>query len=306
MAIERSHSDAIRKDLFDEEFLRRVEMLAVMARRIFAGRSRAEQRSRRLGSGLEFADHRDYAPGDDLRYLDWNVYGRSERLLLRQFEEEEDLSVYFLIDCSRSMAIAPVGHRTKLDAALRIAAALAYVALSNLDRVSLVPFSDTLRDTLPALRGKAQFFKILQFLSGVRPSGTTNTREAFRAFAHRMRRRGLVVILSDFYDPAGYQEGLNYLAFQRFEPLAVQLYDEAELSPTVQGELQLIDCETGETREITLRPTMVERYRRAFETFSSELERACRQTGTLHFKTASETPLDELVLRVFRAGRFLA
>src|SRR5262249_30072316 len=124
-------------NLFDEGFLKKLEYLAIVSRKVFAGRVRAERRSRKTGAGIEFADHRDYAPGDDIRYLDWALYGRAGKLLLRLFEEEEDLHVYLLLDASASMR---TGHPPKLDQAMKLAAALAYVTLANLDRVSIVPF----------------------------------------------------------------------------------------------------------------------------------------------------------------------
>src|SRR5262249_11191989 len=149
---------------FDQAFLKKLEYLHVVARKVFAGRLRADRRSRKTGAGVEFADHRDYAPGDDLRYLDWSVYGRMDRLLLRLFQEEEDLYVYILIDASTSMK---VGHgqgqgkpgaagATKLAYAERVAAALAYVGLANLDRVSLLSFADGLRESMQPARGKGR------------------------------------------------------------------------------------------------------------------------------------------------------
>ena len=136
-------NQAIRTDLFDASFLRRVEHLSLLARRMATSGQRAQRRSKKIGSGIEFADHRDYTPGDDPRYLDWKLYGRTERLLLRQYEEEEDLSVYFLLDRSSSMGMAPEGQLTLFERALQVSAALSYISLSNLDRVAVVPFSAT-------------------------------------------------------------------------------------------------------------------------------------------------------------------
>src|SRR5262249_10171018 len=164
-----------KQDLFDEEFLKKLEYLAIVSRKVFAGKVRAERRSRKVGAGVEFADHRDYAPGDDIRYLDWNLFGRMERLLLRLFEEEEDLHVYLLCDASGSMR---TGHPPKLEYASKVAAALAYVTLSNLDRVSIVPFGgDERRDPLPPARGKGRIFKVFQFLREVEAHGSTHLAE---------------------------------------------------------------------------------------------------------------------------------
>src|ERR1700749_2625701 len=188
---------------FDESFLKKLEYLYVVAKKVFVGRIRAERRSRKTGSGVEFADHRNYAAGDDLRYLDWSVYGRLDKLLLRMFEEEEDLHIYLLIDASASMRA-----NGKLDYAERICAALAYIGLAKLDRVSIVPFGGGAESSerMPATRGKAQIFKIFQFLSALQPQGATELSHALESFVHQTKRRGLAIVISDFYDPAGYEE----------------------------------------------------------------------------------------------------
>src|SRR5215468_8696574 len=145
-------AETAKRDLFDEGFLKKLEYLAIVSRKVFAGRLRAERRSRKTGAGIEFADHRDYAPGDDIRYLDWNIYGRMDKLLLRLFEEEEDLHVYLLLDASASMR---TGRPPKLEYPKKVTAALSYVALANLDRVSILPFGgDEAREPLPPARGK--------------------------------------------------------------------------------------------------------------------------------------------------------
>src|SRR5579872_3066200 len=223
---------------FDQAFLKKLEYLHVVARKVFAGRLRADRRSRKTGSGVEFADHRDYAPGDDLRYLDWSVYGRMDRLLLRLFEQEEDLYIYLLIDASASMRVGESPERPggKLRYAAQVAAALAYVGLANLDRVSLLAFGGGLRERLPPTRGKGQIFKMLDFLSGLEPRGETELSAALSAFVHQSRRRGVVVVISDCYDPQGYEEGLNLLRYHRFEPSVIQVVDPREANPALRGD----------------------------------------------------------------------
>ncbi len=162
-------------DLFDDEFQRKLDYLALVSKRVFAGRMRAERRTKKSGSGVEFADHRDYQPGDDFRYLDWNVYQRFDRLLLRLYEEEEDLAIYFVVDASASMGF---GDAKKLRYAKRVAAALAYVGLANLDRVSIVSTTDQVLDRMPATRGKARIFKVFRFLKELEPTGHTDPAEA--------------------------------------------------------------------------------------------------------------------------------
>jgi uncharacterized protein (DUF58 family) len=297
----RADRDA-RAPLFDEDFLKKLEYLHVVSRKIFAGRIRAERRTRKTGAGVEFADHRAYAAGDDFRYVDWNLYGRLDRLLLRLFEEEEDLSIYLLLDASRSMTI---GDPPKIDYARRIAAALCYIGLANLDRVSIVPFSDRLHDRLPPARGKGRIFKVFEFLRAVEPGGMTRLGAAMTKFVHQTKRRGLAVLVSDLYDPDGYEEGLNVLRYHRFEPFVVQVYDRKEADPPLRGDLTLIDCETGEPREVTISARLLEEYRREHERYCAEIEQFCTSRAVPFFRTHTGVPFDELVLRIFRAGGFL-
>ena len=290
--------------LFDEQFLRRLEYLHLVSRKVYAGQQRAERRSKKVGSGLEFADHRDYAPGDDFRYLDWKVYARMERMLIRLHEEEEDLIVYLLLDCSRSMGVGS-SVTTKYQQAARLAAALGYIGLANLDRVCLIPFGDTLLDRVPPLRGKKQIFKIFRALDGIEPQGKTALNDCVRLFTHQHKRRGMVVLLSDFYDPDGYEESINLLRYSRFEPFVVHLFDDDELKPGIRGDLSMVDCETGEVREVTITPKLLKRYQAVHEAFCTSLESFCKSRNVSYFRTPIQVPYDEAVLRIFRAGGFL-
>jgi uncharacterized protein (DUF58 family) len=285
-------------------FLKKLEYLAVVSRKLFAGRLRAERRSKKTGAGVEFADHRDYAAGDDLRYLDWGVYGRLGRLLVRLFEEEEDLHIYLLLDASASMG---TGAPPKLDYARQVVAALAYVGLSNLDRVSIVPLrgpSEASLDgsALPPARGKGRIFKVFDFLSALAPSGSTDLGASVSAFVHRAPRRGVAVLVSDFYDPAGFEGALNLLRFHRFEPFALQVLDPLEAAPELVGDLEIVDCETGEAREVTISPRVLAAYRRAHAALCEQLSAWCSSRGVPYLRVETRTPFDELVLRLFREG----
>ena len=290
--------------LFDEAFLRRLELLAVVARKVKSGQRRGERRSRRLGTGLEFADHRDYAPGDDLRYLDWGAYGRLGRLLVRLFEEEEDLYVHLLLDASASMA---GGRPPKHDYARRVVAALAYVALANLDRVEVVPLQGggVVGATLPPGRGRGRIFALLELLRATPAAGTTDLAAAVGAFVHRTRRRGIAVLVSDFYDPAGFTGALDLLRYHRFESFALQIIDPREARPELHGDLELVDCETGAARPITISPRLLADYIRAHEGLCHDLAAYCKARGITSLRVETDTPFDELVLRLFRQGGFL-
>ena len=287
---------------FDESFLKKLEYLYIVSKKIVTGQIRAERKTRIVGSGLEFADYRNYSHGDDLRNIDWRVYARTEKLFLRLFEEEEDLHIYFLIDSSGSMQL---GRPSKWDYGKQVAAALGYIGLANMDRVSLIPFSSKLDGRLPPSRGKAQIFKIFDFLSALEPGKQTSLAEAFKTFVTQNKRKGVAVVISDFYDPTGFEEGLNYLRYHRFEPMVVHLVDDRELDPSFRGDLQLVDCETGEIAEVTVTESMMRRYKAAFEQYCAQLEDYCVKRQILYFRAPVQVAFDELILRIFRAGGFL-
>jgi uncharacterized protein (DUF58 family) len=294
---------ADRSALFDERFLKTLEHLHMVSRKVAAGNLRAERRTRKVGSGIEFADHRTYARGDDFRYIDWNLYGRLDRLLLRLFEEEEDLHIYILVDCSDSMAIGQ--PLPKLHYAMQIAAALTYVGLANLDRVSIIPLSDRLIDRLPLSRGKNRIFRVFQFLRDCDIGGTTQLAECMKDFVTQNKRRGLAVLISDFYDPAGFEQALNTLRYHRFEPFVLEVYDLREAAPKLAGDLTLVDCETGDTREVTVSKSLLEAYEREFEKYQQQIEGYCTKYAVPFFRTHTSIPFDELVLKIFRSGGFL-
>jgi uncharacterized protein (DUF58 family) len=292
-----------RSALFDERFLKTLEHLHMVSRKVFAGNLRAERRTRKVGSGIEFADHRTYARGDDFRYIDWNLYGRLDRLLLRLFEEEEDLHIYIVIDCSDSMSIGQ--PLPKLHYAMQVGAALTYVALANLDRVAIVPFGDKLLGRMPPARGKNRIFRVFEFLRSCDIGGKTELAECMKDFVTQNKRRGLVVVISDFYDPKGFQDGLNTLRYHKFEPFVLQVYDLREASPKLHGDLALVDCETGDTREVTVSKSLLEAYEREHENYCQELEAYCTKYAMPFFRTHTSIPFDELVLKIFRSGGFL-
>jgi uncharacterized protein (DUF58 family) len=209
--------------LFDSEFLKKLEYLSLVSKRVFRGQLLAQRRTMQLGGGIEFADHREYTPGDDFRYLDWNVFARHDELLLKRFQEEEDLHVYILLDCSRSMAF---GSPSKFDYARQVAAALAYIALADLDRVAVVAFARGIVADFPLTRGKGRILSLLKFLEALPvDDGLTDLGRTAENFIHRSQRRGLAVVVSDLFDPAGYQRGLDVLRHHRYEPHVVQVFD---------------------------------------------------------------------------------
>jgi uncharacterized protein (DUF58 family) len=297
--VEKKASD---DDLFDDDFQRKLDYLALVSKRVFAGRMRAERRTKKSGSGVEFADHRDYQPGDDFRYLDWNVYQRFDRLLLRLYEEEEDLAIYFIVDCSASMGF---GDAKKLRYAKRVAAALAYVGLANLDRVSISSTTDKVLDRMPATRGKARIFKVFRFLKELQPAGRTDLEDALKTFVAQNKRKGLVVLASDLYDPHGFERGINVLRYNKFDPFVVHIVDEQEAKPKLAGDVLLYDCETGDEREVTVTAKVLEKFEAVYRSYLDDIDRFCTSKQVPYIRADVQQPFDELILRVFRRGGFL-
>ncbi len=300
-------SARVKEDLFDEEFQRKLEMLALVSRKVFAGRLKAERRTKKKGSGVEFADHRDYTAGDDFRAVDWNVYQRFGRLLVRLYEEEEDLSIYFIIDCSTSMGFSttPSAAARKFDYARKLAAALAYVGLANLDRVTVVAISDAVVARMPTTRGKGRIFRVFNFLRDLEPSGVTDLGEGMKTFVAQHKRRGLAVLISDLYDHAGFERGINVLRYNKFEPFVLHVLDPQEAKPDLKGDIRLYDCETGDEREVTVTPKLLDRMQLAWKEYQHEIERFCAKRQVTYFPADINVEFDELILKVFRRGGFL-
>jgi len=291
--------------LFDEAFLARLELLQVVARRVFRGRTRAERKSRKVGSGLEFADHREYSPGDDIRNLDWNVLMRLGQTLIRLYEEDEDLPIRIAVDVSASMLS---GGGKKLRYAQQVAAALAYVGLANLDRVGVTCMSGQIHANLPAVRGKGRIFRVFDFLRATERGGPTDLRTACKRIAAQSAQPGLTVIISDFYDLDGAFDGLNLLRFRKHEPVAIQVLDPVEFNPEMtglRGDVRLLDCEGAGEADVTITPATLRAYTAAHERFCQALAQSCRSRGVPYFRAEIDVPFDELVLRMFRLGGLL-
>lgn len=286
---------------FEDGFLKKLEYLHVVSKRAFAGQNRADRLARKRGRGLEFADHRAYTPGDDFRHIDWKAYKRLHRLLLRLFDEEQDLPIYLFIDTSRSMV-----ETAKFDQARRIAAALCYIGLAHLDRVLILPFDATLGHETSPGRGKGRIFRVFELLDRLATEGPTDLREAFKKFAGRSRQQGLAVVISDFLDPQGFEAGLKMLCTMGHDVFVVHVASESDRDPGSLGEVRFVDAETGDLRDVDVTPKLAERYREAWEAHATELERFCGRYNLGYVRADAEAPFEDIILKTFRKGRFLA
>lgn len=284
-------------ELLDPEFMNRLERLDIVSRKIFAGRMKGERRSKRKGQSVEFADYRNYVVGDDLRFLDWNIYGRLEKLFIKLFFEEEDLHVSILLDCSKSMDF---GNPAKAIYAKRVAAALAYIGLVNYNRVTLCGYSDRFGPEQAGVRGRHLISKVLNCLVNLEPAGAGNMTAACRHFAIRHPQRGIVVVLSDFMDKGGYEEGLRYLLGRHYDLYAIQLLSPQEIKPDLAGDLRLRDVEDDDIAEVTISRALLNRYKQNLNAYCGQLQEYCTRRGITYLFTSTEVPFDQLVLTYLR------
>jgi uncharacterized protein (DUF58 family) len=286
--------------LFDADFLNQLEYLSLLARRAFRGQWLAQRRARQAGSGIEFADHREYTRGDDLRSLDWNVYARLNLLLLKRFQEERDLHVYFLLDASRSMGF---GTPPKFVLGWKVAAALAYIALAGLDRVAVLAGGAERLHEFPLTRGKGRILSLLRFLEGVQPDGRQSDLAGLAtAFVRRRQRPGLVVLVSDLFDPAGFESGLDILRHHRYEPQVTHVYDRREAEPTMLGDVELLDIETETAQIVTVSEQSLRRYRQIFQDFLESARTYCLRYSLGYVRATSDVPFQVVIQRVLRAA----
>jgi uncharacterized protein (DUF58 family) len=282
------------QEFFTGEFLAQLERLALLSKRTFRGRVKGERKSPRKGMSVEFCDYRHYEVGDDLRYVDWNIFGRLDRLYVKLFVDEEDLCVHLLLDASASMDF---GDPSKFRYGTRLAAALAFVGLVNLERVGVGVVRNRVGEGWSPSRGRNQFFPLLDFLGNLRPGGPTRLNDSLSDFALRAREPGLAVLISDLLDPAGYEAGLRALQERRFDIHVLHLLAPEEMNPPFGGDLRLVDAETREIRELSLDGEAHRSYRQRLGSFLERAEGFCRANEISYHRLVTDTPLEAFMLR---------
>lgn len=282
--------------LLDAEFLVRLQRLEIVSRKIFLGKTKGERLSKRKGQSVEFADFRNYSVGDDLRFLDWNLFARLDRLFLRLFLEEEDLHVYLLIDSSLSMGF---GSPTKLHYAKQVAAALGFIGLCNMDRVVVEGFTDKPVGT-PALRGRRLFWQLTNFLDTLEPNGAGDFSQSLKLFSMKASGKGVVIILSDFMDKGGYETGMRYLLARNMDIYAIHILSPEEVDPPLTGDLKLTDAEDGDLAEVTISAPLLKKYKETLNAFRANLQDFCTRRGINYLYTTTQVPFDRLVMGYLR------
>jgi uncharacterized protein (DUF58 family) len=288
--------------VFDEAFLRQLERLLLLMRSPVRGGLKGGRRSVKRGQSVEFADYRDYALGDDLRQLDWNVYARLERLFVKLFIEEEDVTVTLLIDASASMAS---GRPEKLLFAKRAAAALGYIGLASEDRVAVTALSGRVARRRAALRGSGRVFRLLADLSAIDVAdGPTDLVVAARHAAAQLHGRGVVVLLSDLLDPNA-DKVIRELAATGSELIVLHILSPDELDPALEGDLRLVDTETGEKVDITADLATIDAYKERLATWKAGFADLAAKRRASYVDLASDVNLAELMFAELRRRRVL-
>lgn len=289
------------EELFDADFLGRLRTLFFKLRRRRQLQRRGAQQTHAAGFTREFKDHRPYTSRDDYRAIDWRLFARLERLYVRVYEEVQELHVHVLVDTSRSM-VEP--HPAKRRLALRLAVALAYLALMNQHRVSVLTFGQELRTLLPPRKGQGHIHRILQGASALEFAGTTDLVGCLRAFRPGRDRRGMVFVISDLLgeDPERAEQALQSAIHWPAETHVVHVLDPAEIAPTLDGELRLVDVETGARRRVSLTPRDLRRYEQAFRVHLERLAASCLRRQIDYLTWTTDEGFESLFLELLARG----
>jgi uncharacterized protein (DUF58 family) len=283
--------------LLDPDFIARLERLEINSRKIHASRQKGERRSKRRGESSEFADYRNYVSGDDLRHVDWNVYARLDRLFLKLFFEEEELNVSVLLDISGSM---DTGDPLKARFARQLAAAVAYIGLCHQDRVSVYAYEDHITARIVGLRSRRTTGRLMRFLEELPAGGASQFTAAARQFAVGHTQKGVCLVISDFLDKGGYEEGLRYLLGRRMDVYVIQVLSPQELEPPFTGDLKLVDCEDDDIAEVTISRPLLDKYKAKLQAYCGSLRDFCTRRGVGYILTTTSQPIDTLVFDFLR------
>jgi hypothetical protein len=305
------------EDLLSPDLVARLGQLEISSRKVLSGKLKGERRSKRRGESVEFADHRPYVTGDDLRHIDWNIFGRLDRLFLKLFLEEEDLSLHVVIDCSGS---TDCGAPNKFLFMQKLAAALAYIGLVNLNRVAITAIGEKIGaaddpetagqsaagppvgvvSQVRDLRGRRRLTDLVAYLCSLEPVGSTRFTDACKRIAIARRGKGVMLVLSDFFVKEGYEDGLRLLKGHGYEVFAVQVLAPEELEPKLGGDLRLKDVEDGDTAEVTITASLLKKYKQTINAYCNRLHEFCAQRDITHMTVTSDTPVDQFVLEYLR------
>ena len=285
--------------LLDPDFLRKLDLLEIIFRRNVVGRREGDRPGQQRGGRIEFADYREYSPGDDPRYVDWNVYARTGRLFIKEFTKQEAVLACVLVDASASMGF---GEPPKLLHAKRLAAALAYLALIGGHEAQLAAFAADAVLWSPRHAGRPDIHAIAGFLEAVEPAGPTDLLAALRAFRERVHERSLLILISDLLAEGGGQRGLRLLGSQRFDLGVLHVLSPQELHPPAVGAVRLTDSETAAAQDLVVDAAALDHYAERLNAFCEGWRAFCQRHDIRYVETSTATPFEECVLGYLRRG----
>jgi uncharacterized protein (DUF58 family) len=286
------------EDLLDADLLARLEPLDFSSRKVFFGKLKGERRSKKRGQSVEFADHRPYALGDDIRHIDWNIFARLDSLFLKLFLEEEDLSLQLVLDASGS---SDCGEPSKFYFMQKAVMALGYIGLINLNRVSAIAMgSGAIVSAIRDLRGRRRVHDLARWVCSLEPTGTFSFKAAAERVALTRRGKGLMLVFSDFFFKEGFEEGLRRLVGHGYDVYAIQVLSPQEVDPPLTGDLRLKDVEDADLAEVTISAPLLKRYKANLAAYCEHLRAFCARRDVTHMVVRSDTPIDSLVLDQLR------
>jgi len=283
--------------LLDPQFMARLDQLDILSRKLLAGKMKGERRSKRRGQSVEFADYRNYTIGDDLRFIDWNIYARLDKLFLKLFMEEEDISLYILVDVSAS---CDFGDPNKAMYIKKVAAALGYIGLVNYNRVAIAAMADGIVAETGGMRGRKRVSQMIDFVSKLKPAGSSHFAESCKRFALANRHKGVCVVLSDFFVKEGFENGLRYVAGGKYDLFCVQILSPQEIDPDLTGDLKLRDIEDDDMAEVSITQPLMKQYKSNLNAYCLSLKDYITRRGGTYLFTSTTVPFDTLVLNYLR------
>ncbi len=286
--------------LTDPAFIRRLESLYLLARKVLGGSLQSDRKSTKKGSGITFADYAEYSLGDDFRSIDWRIYARFEELIIKLFEIDEDTTIYILLDGSHSM-------ESKSLHARQLAAALGYIALHCLDQLCVYSMADKLRPLLATCRGRGNVLPFLRALEDMETFGKdTDFKACSREFQARHRRRGVVIVLSDFLFPQGFDDGLGFLHWHKHDVFCIQTQDDNDRVCDWKGDVELHCVETAARQKVTITAKEARQYEAAVVAWNDELRQACARRGIGLVSTTTEVNFEDVIQSILRRGGLVA
>jgi len=308
------------EDLIDATLIAKVGGLDVASRKVFSGKLKGERRSKKRGQSVEFADHRPYVTGDDTRHIDWNIFGRLDKLFLKMFLEEEDLALHVVIDASES---SDCGEPNKFAFMQKAAMALGYVGLVNLNRVAATYIGGVTESPAASaegvaesarpeeaslggvrairdLRGRRRTHDLSRFMCSVRPGGSVDFRAACERIALTRRGKGIMLVFSDFFFKEGYESGLRMLVGRGYDVFCIQVLSPQEIDPPITGDLRLKDVEDADLTEVTISAPLLKRYKANLAAYCDQLRQFCSRRDINFMTIPSSTPVETLLLDYLR------